>query len=69
MWDVVFGTYAAPGRIRVPRRMAMVWLVDESGAVRPEYQEQYEVVGRAERDAAREARDADEAFANLAPSL
>jgi sterol desaturase/sphingolipid hydroxylase (fatty acid hydroxylase superfamily) len=69
VWDLVFGTFEAPGRIRVPRRMAMVWLVDATGTVHPAFDDHYEVVGRANRDAAREARDADEAFANLAPSL
>lgn len=68
VWDVVFGTYESPGRIRVPRRMAMVWLVDADGAVLPMYADNYEVVGRADRDTRRKQLDTDEAFANLAPS-
>jgi sterol desaturase/sphingolipid hydroxylase (fatty acid hydroxylase superfamily) len=68
LWDHVFGTWEAPGRIRVPRRLAMVWLLDDDGAVRPEHAADYEVVGRAAAD---ERRDADlvDAFANRAPSL
>lgn len=28
VWDIVFGTYRQPDVIRVPRRLAMPWLVD-----------------------------------------
>ena len=71
VWDHVFGTYEAPGRIRVPRRMAMVWLVDGDGELRPEHAADYEVVGRAPADAdadAQRARDRVDAYANRAPS-
>jgi sterol desaturase/sphingolipid hydroxylase (fatty acid hydroxylase superfamily) len=66
LWDHVFGTYEAPGRVKVPRRMAMVWLVDDAGELRPEHASRYELVGRT-----RELDDADrvDAFANRAPSL
>jgi sterol desaturase/sphingolipid hydroxylase (fatty acid hydroxylase superfamily) len=48
IWDFVFGTYQAPGMVRVPRRLAMPWLVDpETGAVRDEHARHYEVVGAA----------------------
>jgi sterol desaturase/sphingolipid hydroxylase (fatty acid hydroxylase superfamily) len=30
IWDLLFGTYEAPGRIRVPAKLKMSWLVDES---------------------------------------
>lgn len=70
LWDHVFGTWEAPGRVRVPGRLAMVWLVDERGGIRPEHAADYEVVGRAERpDAAQAKRDRDDAFANRAPTL
>ncbi len=37
IWDLVFGTYQAPGLILVPERLRMAWLTDEStGEVRPE---------------------------------
>ncbi len=43
-WDHVFGTYRDPGRVRVPLRMAMVWLLDEQGDVKPEYAADYELL-------------------------
>lgn len=65
IWDRAFGTYVAPGTIKVPRRLAMTWLVDEHGQVRPEHRDQYVLVGR---DGARDAEDHDRAFKNLAPT-
>lgn len=36
LWDWVFGTYASPGKIEVPPRLAMVWLIEpHTGEVRP----------------------------------
>lgn len=67
VWDLVFGTYVRPDVIRLPRRMAMVWLLDESGAVRPEYAATYEVAGRAPRSAEMNERDRVDAFANRPP--
>ncbi len=47
IWDHVFGTWQAPGIIRVPERLQMSWLADpESGKVRPEFAGEYEIVGR-----------------------
>ncbi|MCC7074427.1 MAG: sterol desaturase family protein [Deltaproteobacteria bacterium] len=44
LWDLAFGTRRAPGRIRVPPRMRMRWLIDdESGEVRAELQPYYEL--------------------------
>ncbi len=35
VWDLVFGTYRAPGTVRVPAKFRMAWLVDpKTGAVR-----------------------------------
>ena len=66
VWDVVFGTLdATDGPVRVPRRMAPVWLVDDEGAVRAEYEDDYVLAGRV-RDAASEDRVA--AFSNAAPA-
>ncbi len=67
LWDRAFGTYEAPGRVRVPRRMAMVWLVDEAGELRPEFAADYEVVGRSTATERAELDLAD-AFANRAPA-
>jgi len=65
LWDKVFGTYVAPGTIKVPRRLAMVWLVDEGGEVRPELAHQYVLAG-----SNRQRLDEDKirAFRNLAPT-
>ena len=47
LWDAVFGTTEKPDKVRVPRRLAMVWLLDENGEIRPEYADDYELVGSA----------------------
>jgi sterol desaturase/sphingolipid hydroxylase (fatty acid hydroxylase superfamily) len=46
IWDLVFRTYAPAGQVRVPRKKTMVWLCDEGGAVKPEFQPDYVLVGR-----------------------
>ena len=51
IWDLVFGTYVDHGKMRVPRRHAPLWLLDESGQVKPEYTDLYEVAGAAAVDA------------------
>lgn len=51
IWDLAFGTYAKPGVIRVPPRHAPAWLLDEQGAVRPQYAAHYELAARAQRAA------------------
>jgi hypothetical protein len=67
-WDMVFGTYErVEGPLRVPRRLAMVWLVDESGAVKQEYAQDFELVGFRPWDEAQAREDRERAFANLAP--
>jgi sterol desaturase/sphingolipid hydroxylase (fatty acid hydroxylase superfamily) len=72
VWDMVFGTYErVDGPIRVPRRLAMRWLVDEDGEVTPEHVRDYELVGRkieAGSDPRQDAIDTARAFANLAPT-
>ena len=44
LWDVVFRTHRAPGMIRVPPKHVMPWLVDQSGALRPEYAADYALI-------------------------
>ena len=39
--DVPFGTKAVPTQIRVPRRLAMDWLLDADGKLRPELAADY----------------------------
>lgn len=68
VWDHVFGTWEAPGRVRVPRRMAMVWLCDEDGEIRPEHAADYELAGRVVRTDEQAKRDLVDAYANRAPS-
>jgi sterol desaturase/sphingolipid hydroxylase (fatty acid hydroxylase superfamily) len=46
IWDYVFRTHEEVGQVRVPRKKPMVWLCDESGAVKPEYATDYVLVGR-----------------------
>lgn len=67
MWDIVFGTLDRPDRVKVPSRLAPVWLVDANGELLPEFAADYVVIGR--RSHAWEARsdDHDRAYANLAP--
>lgn len=67
VWDLVFGTYRRPGVVRVPRRLAMVWLLDDRGEVRPDFAADYEVAGAATRTPALAARDRADAFANRPP--
>lgn len=44
-WDVIFGTLESPGRVRVPEKLRMQWLVDPAtGDVRTEHQACYELV-------------------------
>jgi sterol desaturase/sphingolipid hydroxylase (fatty acid hydroxylase superfamily) len=45
LWDFVFRTREVPGRLRVPEKLAMRWLVDPAtGDVREEFQPHYELV-------------------------
>ncbi len=45
IWDLVFRTWKDPGVVRVPRRHAMDWLTDAQGAVLPQFQADYVLVG------------------------
>lgn len=68
LWDVVFGTLERPERVRVPRRLALPWLVDESGELRPEFAAHYVLVGRADDAERLAALDRARAFASAAPA-
>jgi len=69
-WDMVFGTYErVDGPVRVPRRLAMVWLTDEAGEVKPEYAGDFELAGTRPWTDAQAREDHDRAFANLAPTV
>ncbi len=67
LWDHVFGTYVDVDVVQVPRRMAMRWLTDDEGEVRPEYASTYALRGRRPLDDEQRERDRELAFANEAP--
>lgn len=68
IWDKAFGTYDEPGTIRVPRRMAMTWLLDEAGEVRLEHAADYEVVGGRSMTGSQREHDRVAAFSNQTPA-
>lgn len=41
LWDLVFGTYAAPGVILVPEKLKMRWLTGDDGEVREAFATDY----------------------------
>lgn len=47
LWDHVFGTKTPLEKVRIPRRTAPPWLVDDEGRVRPELAADYEIVDAA----------------------
>ena len=68
VWDMVFGTYErVDGPLRVPRRLAMVWLTDDDGEVRARYRGDYELAGSLAWDVGQAEVDRRRAFANRAP--
>lgn len=67
-WDRVFGTLERPDRVRVPRRLALPWLVDEGGEVRAEYAADYVLVGSRDADERLLQLDRARAFASVAPA-
>lgn len=66
-WDRVFGTYERPERVRVPRRLAMTWLVDADGEILPAYRDDYVLVGAADSSERLAQLDRARAFASIAP--
>lgn len=67
VWDRVFGTRLPRERVRVPRRLAMPWLVDEDGRVREDFASDYVLVGVARADERTRRADREAALANLSP--
>ena len=69
-WDVVFGTNERPEQIRVPRRLAagLGWLLDEQGELRPEFADDYVLVGAFGTDERTAQLDRVRAFASQAPT-
>jgi sterol desaturase/sphingolipid hydroxylase (fatty acid hydroxylase superfamily) len=68
VWDKAFGTYEAPDKVRVPRRLALRWLVDEHGELHPEFEDHYVLVGAASSDERTAQLDRIRAFASIAPA-
>ena len=66
-WDRVFRTLEDPEIVRVPRRLAPAWLVDDAGAVRREFAGDYVLVGADRSDDRLVAIDRARAFASAAP--
>ncbi|MCB1262754.1 MAG: sterol desaturase family protein [Acidimicrobiales bacterium] len=67
-WDRVFGTLEQPEVVRVPRRLAMPWLLDDDGELRPEFRDRYVLVGATDLDERQAMLDRARAFASLAPT-
>lgn len=68
LWDQVFGTAYESERVRVPRRLAMPWLLDGNGDLKAEYADDYVLVGTAASTSERAAElDRARAYANLEP--
>jgi sterol desaturase/sphingolipid hydroxylase (fatty acid hydroxylase superfamily) len=68
LWDRVFGTLEVPEKVRVPRRLALPWLIDADGEVRAEFADDYVLVGRADDSERLAALDRARAFASVAPA-
>ena len=67
LWDFVFRTTERPEKVQVPRRLVMRWLLDEAGTVKPEYRDDYELVGIVGTDERQAGIDKARAYANLVP--
>ncbi|MFN8017202.1 MAG: sterol desaturase family protein [Acidimicrobiales bacterium] len=67
IWDRVFGTLEQPDRVRVPRRMAQPWMLDEDGELKADYVDDYVLVGSVDRDERLAQLDKARAFASVAP--
>jgi sterol desaturase/sphingolipid hydroxylase (fatty acid hydroxylase superfamily) len=67
-WDVVFGTGERPTKVRVPRRLALPWMVDDRGDLLPAHADRYVLVGSRDSDERTAALDRARAFASQAPA-
>jgi sterol desaturase/sphingolipid hydroxylase (fatty acid hydroxylase superfamily) len=69
VWDRVFGTRLPLEPVRVPRRLAMPWLVDAEGRVRAAFASDYVLVGSARDDEDTRRADAEAALGNRSPAV
>lgn len=67
VWDLVFATRLPLQRVRVPRRLAMSWLVDSNGEIWPPYADDYALVGSAGSNADTRLADTRAAMENRSP--
>ncbi len=50
IWDFVFGTLEVPDTVKVPRRMALAWMLDDDGELHPELTDEYLLIGKKKND-------------------
>ena len=51
IWDFLFRTLEVPEVVKVPRRMALPWMLDDDGELHPELQDEYLLIGKKKRAA------------------
>jgi sterol desaturase/sphingolipid hydroxylase (fatty acid hydroxylase superfamily) len=68
LWDRVFGTLEVPDVVRVPRRMAQPWMLDDDGELKDEFAADYVLVGSRGTDERTAQLDRARAFASIAPA-
>jgi len=67
VWDHVFGTHQRPETVRVPRRLALPWMLDDHGEMRAELRRDYALVGSPDMSERLAALDRARAFASQPP--
>lgn len=67
-WDRVFGTRLEVKQVRVPRRLAMRWLVDQHGDVWTDHAADYVLIGSSRSDEATRRADRLAAMSNQIPT-
>lgn len=68
LWDHVFRTYEHPSVVKVPRRLAVPWMLDDRGELLDAYADRYVLSGAAAMDERLAALDRARAFASVAPA-
>jgi sterol desaturase/sphingolipid hydroxylase (fatty acid hydroxylase superfamily) len=67
IWDRAFGTLEVPDQVRVPRRMAQPWMLDDDGELHERFAADYVLVGSREPTERSAQLDRARAFASVAP--
>ena len=68
-WDYVFGTRLSVASVRVPRRLAMPWLVGSFGEIHAPFAEDYSLIGSRGGDERTKRADMEAAMANQRPGI